>query len=115
MILTSLISFPCADARRTLAYHSVSTVAARTSKVIVRPWSSCEVTIAAFAPACVAAPAGAIGNAAEAAEAQRKASASGNEAPTERALNSTKTASPRSAHEMEIRNQACEADLGQAV
>ena len=49
MIRTALISLPCAEARKTLAYHSVSTVAARTSKVIVRPWSSCEVMIAAFA------------------------------------------------------------------
>ena len=41
------------------------------------------IRIAAPAPACVAAPAGAIGRAAEAAEAQRKARASGNDAPTE--------------------------------
>ena len=74
-----------------------------------------RIRIAAPAPACVAAPAGAIGSAAEAAEAQRNASASGNEAPTERALSRTKTASPRSAHEMEIRNHACEAERGQAV
>src|SRR6185437_12973100 len=71
--------------------------------------------IAAPAPACVAAPAGAIGSAAEAAEAQRNASASGNEAPTERALSRTKTATPRSAHEIEIRNQACDAERLQAV
>ena len=71
--------------------------------------------IAAPAPACVAAPAGAIGKAAEAAEAQRKASASGNDAPTDSALSRTKTASPRSAQEIEIRNQACEAERGQAV
>ena len=51
------------------------------------------IRIAAPAPACVAAPAGAIGRAAEAAEAQRKARASGNDAPTERAFSRTKTAS----------------------
>src|SRR6266446_7939118 len=71
--------------------------------------------IAAPAPACVAAPAGAIGSAAEAAEAHRNARASGKDAPTESALNRTKTARPRSAQEMEIRNQACEAERGQAV
>ena len=73
------------------------------------------IRIAAPAPACVAAPAGAIGRAAEAAEAQRKARASGNDAPTERAFSRTKTASPRSAQEIEIRNQACEAERRQAV
>ena len=73
------------------------------------------IRIAAPAPACVAAPAGAIGRAAEAAEAQRKARASGNDAPTERAFSSTKTARPRSAQEIEIRNQACEAERRQAV
>jgi len=36
-MVTSLISFPCADARSTLAYHSVSTFGARTSNVIWRP------------------------------------------------------------------------------
>src|SRR5207244_11553699 len=67
------------------------------------------------APACVAAPAGAMGRAAEAADAQRKASASVNEAPTESALSRTKTARPRSAQETEIRNQACEAERAHAV
>ena len=71
--------------------------------------------IAAPAAAWVAAPAGAIGNAAEAAEAQRNAMASGNEAPTERAFSRTNTASPRSPQEIEIRNQASDAERGQAV
>src|SRR5207253_6241828 len=73
------------------------------------------IRMAAPAPACVAAPAGAMGRAAEAADAQRKASASVNEAPTESALSRTKTARPRSAQETEIRNQACEAERAQAV
>src|SRR5919198_5864452 len=63
---------------------------------------------AAPAPACVAAPAGAIGNAADAAEAQRNASASGNDAPTDNACNRTKTARPRNAHDTEIKSHACD-------
>src|ERR671936_2317121 len=60
------------------------------------------IRIAAPAPACVAAPAGAIGNAADAADAQRNAKASGNDAPTASACSRTKTASARSDHETEI-------------
>src|SRR5204863_3871372 len=94
---------------------------------MIRPWvatanaSACPlgipptIRIAAPAPACVAAPAGAIGRAAEAADAQRKASASVNDEPTDSALRRTKTATPRSAHETEIKNQACEAERAQAV
>src|SRR4029079_236554 len=74
------------------------------------------IRIAAPAPACVAAPAGAIGREAEAAEAQRNARASVNEPPPiARAFSSTKTATPRRAHETEIRTQACEAERRQAV
>src|SRR2546429_9824292 len=73
------------------------------------------IRIAAPAPACLAAPAGAIGRAAGAADAQRKASASVNDEPTDSALKRTKTATPRSAHETEIKNQGCEAERAQAV
>jgi hypothetical protein len=47
--VTSLISLPCAVARRMSAYQFVSTVLARTSKVIRRPWPSVDVMIAALA------------------------------------------------------------------
>src|SRR5690349_10180950 len=73
------------------------------------------IRIAAPAPACVAAPAGAIGSEPEAADAQRKARASVNEPPTARAFRSTKTATARSAQETEIKSQACDAERGQAV
>ena len=58
------------------------------------------------APACIAAPAGPIGTAAEAAEAQRKPSASGNDPLRASAFKRRKTAVPRSAHETEIRPSA---------
>src|SRR6266480_3224077 len=73
------------------------------------------IKIAAPAPAWVAAPAGAIGSDAEAADAQRKASASVNEPPTASAFRSTNTATPRSAHETEMRTQAWDAERRQAV
>src|SRR5437879_5456492 len=73
------------------------------------------IRIAAPAPAWVAAPAGAIGKAAEAADAQRNASARVNEPPIASAFRRTKTARPRRAQETEIRNQACEAERLQAV
>src|SRR2546430_3563174 len=71
--------------------------------------------IAAPAPACVAAPAGAIGSAAEAAEATRNASASTNDPGIERALRSRKTATARRLHEAEISNQAAHASWVQCV
>src|SRR4051794_4261316 len=71
--------------------------------------------IAAPAPACVAAPAGAIGSEADAAEAHRNASASGIELPTESALSRTNTATARSAQETEIRNQASDAERRHAA
>src|SRR5579862_185355 len=58
--------------------------------------------IAEPAPACVAAPAGAIGSAADAADAQRNASASGNVPCIDSASKRRNTAVPRSAHEIEI-------------
>src|SRR5205823_151114 len=64
---------------------------------------------------CVAAPAGAIGSAAEAAEATRNASASTNDPGIERALRSRKTATARRLHEAEISNQAAHASLVQCV
>src|SRR5919109_1048630 len=73
------------------------------------------IRIAAPAPACVAAPAGAIGSAADAADAQRKASASGNEPPIASALSRTNTATARSAHDTEMKNHACEDERAQAV
>src|SRR3954452_24239793 len=94
---------------------------------MTRPWAATEkanaspfgmpptIRIAAPAPACVAAPAGAIGSEAEAAEAHRKARASVNEPPTASAFRSTKTATARSAHETEIRSQACDAGSLNAV
>src|SRR5438874_3082116 len=75
------------------------------------------IRMAAPAPAWVAAPAGAIGSAAEAAEAQRNASAIGRlEAlvPTESACSSTKSAAPRKSQEMETSAQAFEASRGEA-
>src|SRR3954454_11242784 len=71
--------------------------------------------IAAPAPACVAAPAGAIGRGAEAADPQRNARASGNELWSERAFSSRKTAVPRSAQETETRIQAAHASFVQCV
>src|SRR5437016_8785644 len=76
--------------------------------------TSLTMRIAAPAPACVAAPTGAIGSAADAADAQRNARASGNDAPTASACNRTKTASARSAQETLISIQACQALRRQA-
>ena len=78
-------------------------------------WTPLAIRIAAPAPACVAAPAGAIGSAADAAEAQRKASASGNELVIESAFRSRNTAVPRSAHETETSTQAAHASRVQCV
>ena len=71
--------------------------------------------IAAPAPACVAAPAGAIGSAAEAADAQRNASASAKEPCSESAFSSRKTAVPRRHHETETKSQAAHASFVQCV
>src|SRR5262249_52415161 len=88
---------------------------------MIKPWAASEnatasafgtpltIRIAAPAPACVAAPTGAIGNAADAADAHRNASASGKDAPTDSACSKTKSASPRNAHDTEINIQACQA------
>src|SRR5438093_13401568 len=74
------------------------------------------IRIAAPAPACVAAPAGAIGSAADAAEAQRNAIATDIEAPfpIERACRRTNSAMPRRSHETVTSAQAFEASRGQA-
>src|SRR4029079_12180955 len=71
--------------------------------------------IAAPAPACVAAPAGAIGRAADAAEATRNASASTYEPGIDRALRRRKTAKPRRLHETETKSQAAHASFVQCV
>ena len=72
--------------------------------------------IAAPAPICVAAPAGAIGSAADAAEAQRNTSASEAEAgePSPSACRSTNRATPRNTQEIETNAQAFIASRGQA-
>src|SRR5438093_3012973 len=67
--------------------------------------------IAAPAPACVAAPAGAIGRAADAAEATRKASARTKDPGIDSALSSRKTARPRRLHETEMKSQAAHASF----
>src|SRR5437870_8978437 len=71
--------------------------------------------IAVPAPAWVAAPAGAIGRAADAAQATRKASASTNEPGIDSALRRRKTATPRRLHETEISSQAAQASFVQWV
>src|SRR4029077_20465218 len=63
----------------------------------------------------VAAPAGAIGRAADAAEATRNASASTNEPGIDRALSRRKTATPRRLHETEMKSQAAHASFVQCV
>src|SRR5438132_14149691 len=65
--------------------------------------------IAAPAPAWVAAPAGAVRRAADAAEATRKASASTRDPGIESALRRRKTARPRRHHERELSDQAAHA------
>src|SRR6476661_5348898 len=69
--------------------------------------------IAAPAPACIAAPAGAIGRTAEAEAAQTNASASGKSFPNPRAASSTKTATVRSVHEIAIAPHAHAASRGE--
>src|SRR5205814_1873835 len=64
------------------------------------------------APACVAAPAGAIGSAADAAVAHRKSNASVNDQPTPRAASRTNSATARSDHDAETSNHALVASLG---
>src|SRR6266516_702855 len=75
------------------------TACAATAKAIASDvWTPVAIRMAAPAPAWVAAPAGAIGSAAEAAEAQRNASAIGRLValvPTESACSSTNSAAPR--------------------
>src|SRR5438445_594965 len=71
--------------------------------------------IAVPAPAWVAAPAGAIGRAADAAQATRKASASTNEPGIDSALRRRKTATPRRLHETEMSSQAAQASFVQWV
>src|SRR4029453_17213820 len=91
----------------TAAPTTITSACAATEKAIASVFGMpLTMRIAAPAPACVAAPAGAIGSAAEAAEAQRNASARVIELPTESAFRRTKTASPRRAHETEMRNHA---------
>src|SRR5690242_18576479 len=83
--------------------------------------TACEVLtplrarIAAPAPAWVAAPAGAIGRAAEAADATRNASASTNDPGIESALRRRKTATPRRLHDAEMSSHAAHASLVQWV
>ena len=92
-----MIASPCAAIAKAIACEAPD--AARTS-------------IAAPAPAWVAAPAGAIGSAAAAADAQRKASASGIEASRATASSSTKSAAPRTSQERLTSAQAFDASRG---
>src|SRR5512143_3656995 len=71
--------------------------------------------IAAPAPAWVAAPAGAIGRAADAAEATTDATASPDAPGSESALRRRNRATPRRLHEADTRSQAAQASFVQCV